>query len=54
MCNESYAKSLIFNYWKKIGSLKIDTYNKDLNYTDYIVKHLNVNESNTYELIELL
>ena len=53
-CNESYAKSLIFNYWKKIGSLKIDTYNKDLNYTDYIVKHLNVNESNTYELIELL
>ena len=53
-CDWSYGKSLIFNYWKKIGSLKVDKYNNELNYTDYMVKHINVNESNNWEFIESL
>jgi hypothetical protein len=53
-CDWSYAKSLIYNYWHKIGSLKIDKYNKDLNYTDYMVKHINVNEANSWEFLENL
>ena len=46
--------SLIFNFWKNIGSMKIEKYNSGLGYSSYISKHLNKTDNNNWEMLSLL
>jgi hypothetical protein len=55
-CDTDYYKceSVIFNYWKNIGSLNIEQYDSNLGYSSYIVKHLNKTNNNNWEMLSLL
>lgn len=44
----------IYNYWKNIGSLKVEKYNRNLNYSSYLVKHINKTNNNNWEFLSLL
>ena len=48
------VESKIFNYWKNIGSLRVEKYNRDLNYSSYLCKHLNKSNNNNWEFLSLL
>ena len=48
------VESKIFNYWKNIGSLRIEKYDRDLNYSSYLCKHLNKSNNNNWEFLSLL
>jgi len=47
-------ESKIYNYWKNIGSLKVEKYNRNQNYSSYLVKHLNKTNNNNWEFLSLL
>ena len=47
----STSKGLIFNYWKNIGLSNINQYDRNGNYGNYIVKHLNKTENNNWDFI---
>ena len=55
-CDTEYyvCESLIFNFWKNIGSMKIEKYNSGLGYSSYISKHLNKTDNNNWEMLSLL
>ena len=55
-CDTDYYKceSVIFNYWKKLGSLNIEKYDKSLGYSSYITKHINKTENNDWEFLNML
>lgn len=55
-CDTEYyvCESLIFNFWKNIGSMKIEKYNSGLGYSSYISKHLNKTDNNNWEMFSLL
>ena len=55
-CDTDYYKceSVIFNYWKKLGSLNIEKYDKSLGYSSYITKHINKTENNDWEFLSML
>jgi len=50
-CSWSVGKSLIYNYWNKIGSVNIERYNVNKNYSNYIVKYIGRNYNNDWDFI---
>jgi hypothetical protein len=45
------CKSFIYNYWNKIGSVNIDRYDNNLNYSSYILKYIGRENGNDWDLI---
>ena len=45
------SKSLIFNYWKNIGSVNIVKYNEIENYSNYIFKYINKTKNNDWDFL---
>ena len=47
----SNTQSLIFNYWKNIGSVNIEKYDVNKGYCGYITKYLGRTNNNEWDLI---
>ena len=49
--NYSVLGSKIYGYWKNIGRLEFREYNKDENYSGYILKYLGRENGNDWDLL---
>ena len=45
------GKRLIYNYWNKIGSVNIEKYDRERDYSNYIVKYIGRNYGNDWDMI---
>jgi hypothetical protein len=53
-CDLDLGKKLIKDYWKKIGTTDIDSYNPNENYCEYMLKYIDYNSKSSWEFIENL
>lgn len=47
-------KKELFNFWRKVGSVRCEKYDRELNGYSYLVKHINKTNFNNWDLIDSL